>query len=93
MGTNCAYFTREMVTGDFQRRPNTSRIALVNGKLFGDRACFDIVEDDLDMRWCVAVRSKTLTGIWSRGPEGGPLLGGLGAGVRLFKITGRKVAE
>lgn len=50
------------VTGEFRHRSNTSGVALVNGKRFGDRACFDIVEDGEDMRWCVAVHGKRLTG-------------------------------
>lgn len=41
------------VTGEFQRRGPSSDIAhlVMNGKLFGDRVCFDIVADDDDMRW------------------------------------------
>lgn len=83
------------VTGAFQRRgPNSGpgRSAM-NGKVFGDRACFDILADEVDMRWCVVVRGDRLTGVWSLGPEGGPLLGGLGPGARLFKISGRKIAR
>jgi hypothetical protein len=81
------------VTGEFQRRGSNSSPSLrvTNGKLFGDRACFDLVADDRDMRWCVVVHGNKLTGAWSLGPEGGRFLGGAGPGARLFKISGRKV--
>jgi hypothetical protein len=80
------------VTGEFQRRGSKSGASrtLMNGKLSGGRACFDILADDDDMRWCVIVRGNRLTGVWDRGPEGGPLLG---PGARLFKISGSKVAR
>jgi len=41
------------------------------------------------MRWRVVVHGNRLTGVWDRGPEGGPPLEGLGPGARLFKINGR----
>jgi predicted nuclease of predicted toxin-antitoxin system len=83
------------VTGEFQRRGSKSGASrtLMNGKLSGGRACFDILADDDDMRWCVIVRGNNLTGAWSLGPEGGPLLRGAGPGARLFRISGSKVAR
>jgi hypothetical protein len=65
--------------------------SIMNGKIFGDRACFDVVNEYGDMRWCVMVSGDRLSGAWSSGPEGGPLLGGAGVGVRFFRIGGRKV--
>lgn len=62
-------------------------LPVTNGRMFGSRACFDIVTRDDDMRWCVAVRRNKLIGTWTTGPAGGPLLNGMGAGVRLFRIS------
>jgi hypothetical protein len=64
---------------------------MANGKLFGARAYFDVDTDGEDMRWCVLVRGNRFTGSWSSGPEGGPVLGGAGAGARFYKITGQRV--
>ena len=94
-----------IVTGEFARRTpvpsgavegpavEDPRLSILNGKIFGDRACFDVVNEYGDMRWCVIVRGNKLSGTWSGGPEGGPILGGAGAGVRFYEISGRKVAR
>lgn len=94
-----------IVTGEFTgRTPVTSgaalglpregsRLLILNGKIFDDRACFDVVNEYGDMRWCVTVRGNKLSGTWSGGPEGGPILGGAGAGARFYEISGRKVAR
>ncbi len=81
-----------LITGDFQvLRPSPGRVQpVMDGKRFGDRACFDLTAGGDDMRWCVLVSGKKLTGAWSRGPEGGPMLRGAGAGARLFKIAAHK---
>jgi hypothetical protein len=42
------------------------------------------------MRWCVQASGGRLTGSWSAGPEGGPMLGGAGTGARFFVINGSK---
>jgi len=78
------------VTGEFRQlgRARSFEEPIRNGRLFGDRACFDVVTEDDDMRWCISVRCPRLEGTWSRGPEGGPLLGGGGVGARLFKVGG-----
>ena len=93
------------VTGEFTRRisdlgnqaqtpsPQGRRRSILNGKTFGDRACFDVVNEYDDMRWCVTVSGDRLSGTWSGGPEGGPILGGAGTGARFYKISGRKVAR
>ncbi len=52
--------------------------------------CFDVIEGEEDMRWCVRSTGSTMSGVWSGGPQGGPILGGLGVGVRLFQIDARK---
>jgi len=81
------------ITGEFRGGAHDAAAEaypLKNGKIFGNRACFDIVIGSEDMRWCVLVRGNRLRGTWSEGPEGGPLLGGAGAGARLFGITGSK---
>lgn len=82
-----------VVTGEFHEvgvsKPTARSIK--NGKRFDDRACFDIViEPDDDMRWCVQVKGRDLTGSWSAGPEGGPMLGGAGTGARFFQVTGSR---
>lgn len=80
------------ISGDFSTQDETRKIQPVkNGKRFGNRACFDIVLDSDDMRWCVEARGNRLSGTWSEGPQGGPLLNGAGAGARLFKITAARV--
>jgi hypothetical protein len=57
-----------------------------------DRYCFDLrTADGEDLRWCIRVGGNTLTGLWDRGPEGGPAQGGLGTGARLFKIEAKRV--
>lgn len=83
------------VRGEFQRRGTNSGPdrPVTNGKMFGDRACFDVVNEYDDMRWCVVVHGNKLSGSWSGGPEGGPIFGGAGAGVRSYDIDGRKVAR
>jgi len=63
------------------------RHPIKNGGRFGERACFDIIDDGKDMRWCVSVRRGRLIGIWNRGPEGGPMVDGMGIGVRIFSIV------
>ena len=55
------------------------------------QACFDVIAEGTDMRWCVVASGNRLAGSWSTGPEGGPLLDGAGAGIRLFKVSGRRV--
>ncbi len=100
------YERRGIVTGEFSRRvaaspsgtpqslrPEISPLSILNGKIFDERACFDVVNEYGDMRWCVIVRDNKLTGTWSGGPEGGPVLGGAGAGVRFYEISGRKIAR
>jgi len=86
---------RGIVTGEFQRRGtnSSSNRPLASGKLFGDRACFDVVNEYGDMRWCVTVSGDRLSGAWTRGPQGGRILGGAGFGVRSFDIDARKVAQ
>jgi hypothetical protein len=81
------------VTGEFERRGTNVGPAqrLMYGKLFGDRACFDVITEETDMRWCLVARGNRLTGTWSNGPEGGPLLDGAGVGARLFKIAAQRV--
>lgn len=80
------------VTGEFvqRRRDGSAPVTIINGKRFGDRACFDVVTDR-DMRWCVWLSGDELAGSWSAGPEGGPMTGGGGAGARLFKISAKRV--
>jgi hypothetical protein len=75
----------EFLTGDLS-------LPIRNGKLFGTRACFDVVTGDGDMRWCVEVKGDRLEGTWSGGPQGGPMLGGAGAGARTFPVSGKRVA-
>jgi hypothetical protein len=81
------------LTGEFRRLGGQSaaRILIRNGKMFGDRGCFDLIDSAQDMRWCLTVGQNELSGIWSRGPEGGPLLDGLGIGTRLFGIKAERV--
>ena len=83
------------VTGEFQRLgANTSPDRHVtNGKIFGERACFDVVDEYSEMRWCITASGDRFSGTWTKGPEGGPILGGAGFGVRAFDISGRKVAR
>jgi len=80
------------VTGEFRKLgPVPDRtLRIENGKMFGTRACFDIILDEEDSRWCVEARRDRLIGSWARGPEGGPLLDGAGTGARLFGITGSR---
>jgi hypothetical protein len=84
---------RGIVTGEFQGADvnGKSSYPVENGRRFGKRACFDVILESGDMRWCVEVNGRNLTGSWSAGPEGGPLLGGAGAGARVFGIKGSKV--
>ena len=46
------------VTGEFERRGgNVGPVQrLMHGKLFGHRACFDVIADETDMRWGVVIR-------------------------------------
>jgi hypothetical protein len=77
------------VTGTFQdltARPVLPK-PIKNGKRFGERACFDVIDSTGDMRWCVFIRQGRLIGVWSEGPEGGPLLDGMGVGARMFAIS------
>lgn len=69
---------------------SSARQSIQNGKMFGQRVCFDVFDQGEDLRWCVSVRQNRLQGVWSRGPEGGPLLGGMGAGVRLFAVSAER---
>jgi hypothetical protein len=83
------------VTGEFQRRGTNSGPdrPVTNGKIFGDRACFDVVNEYGDMLWCIVVHGNKLSGTWTKGPEGGPILGGAGFGVRSFEISGHKISR
>lgn len=65
--------------------------SISNEGWFGDRFCFDALDDDNDMRWCVAADRNRLSGVWSLGPKGGRLLDGMGAGARLFAIRGTRL--
>jgi hypothetical protein len=40
------------------------------------------------MRFCLTFGGPHLEGAWNRGPQGGPMLGGTGTGVRIFAVTG-----
>jgi len=81
-----------IIVGQFRLAHEKGKLQpLKNGKRFGSRACFDVELDSDDMRWCVQVKGDQLTGAWSKGPQGGPLLNGAGAGARLFKIAGSRV--
>jgi hypothetical protein len=84
--------SRGAVTGEFRRLGPSPSMAqtIKNGKLFGDRVCFDVIAENSDMRWCISVRATRLEGTWSSGPEGGPLLGGGGVGARLFSVIGAR---
>jgi hypothetical protein len=81
------------ISGEFHQTDSTLPTqSLRNAKRFDDRACFDVTLDDgTDMRWCVSLRHGDLVGMWSKGPEGGPALGGLGVGARLFEIKAKRV--
>src|SRR5580658_985750 len=54
-------------TGHFEKvGSRLGRQEIQNGKRFGDRACFDVSDDDgADMRWCVTVQRDSLQGVWS----------------------------
>lgn len=65
-------------------------LPIKNGRRFGDRACFDVITENGDMRWCVSARGDRLEGAWSSGPQGGSSLRGAGAGARLFAISGTR---
>ena len=70
------------ITGEFREKGKKadSLLSQERERNSGNRACFDILLDSEDMRWCVQVRRNQLIGAWSKGPEGGPLLGGAGPG-------------
>ena len=78
------------IYGSFQRRGSGQGpiLPIKNGRRFGDRACFDVITESGDMRWCVSARGSRLEGTWSSGPQGGALLDGAGLGIRLFAISG-----
>ncbi|GEM_PF-4127539 len=83
------------ITGEFRQTdaPGPSQRVKHAGR-FGDRACFDVMSSDgenEDMRFCVVLQSGNLTGIWSGGPQGGPILGGMGPGARLFEVRAKRV--
>lgn len=67
--------------------------AIMNAGRFGKRFCFDVFDDGVDMRWCVEAKHDRLEGVWSKGPKGGPLLGGMGPGPRLFAIRGHRMRQ
>src|SRR4051812_2266816 len=58
------------ITGRFRQR-NGAWQQVQHSNRFGNRACFDVRDaDGVDMRWCIRVRGRRLTGLWSAGPEG-----------------------
>jgi hypothetical protein len=64
-----------------------------NGKRIDDRFCFDVFIGGEDGRWCVRAHGSDLEGSWNRGPEGGPMMGGLGSAARLFQIRAKRVVK
>jgi len=77
------------ISGRF-RQAGGSWQPLQHANRFGDRACFGVHDAaGADMRWCIRIQGRRLTGTWSLGPQGGALSDGVGVGVRLFKISGR----
>jgi hypothetical protein len=85
--------SRDKVSGWFTNldQDAKARRPIQHGRMFGQRACFDVIDQDSHMRWCISLRHDRLQGVWSRGPEGGPLLDGMGAGGRLFAVTAGRV--
>ena len=81
--------TKEMVRSpaSFGKRVRKRILLSQERKEICNRACFDILLDSEDMRWCVQVRRNQLIGAWSKGPEGGPLLGGAGPGSASSKLA------
>lgn len=80
------------IVGDFRNldEGKPTRHPISSGGRFGDHVCFDVVIAPEDMRWCVQASGNNLTGSWSAGPKGGPMLGGAGTGARFFRISGSK---
>jgi hypothetical protein len=85
----------KIVTGEFKNlnAETATLLKIKNGKMFVNRACFDIVDSDGDRRWCVSVHNEKLVGVSNKGPEGGPLLDGMGVGARLFAIEAERVHQ
>lgn len=65
---------------DGSEKPITRRRIVDVGR-FGDRLCFDVRDVGVDMRWCVSINKNHMYGSWSLGPQGGPLLNGMGSGL------------
>jgi hypothetical protein len=84
-----------VISGNFVQIEDGKRlsVALKHGRRFHDRACFDIEQPDLDMRWCISVNGTALQGVWSLGPQAGPDLDGMGFGARFFRICGERVSH
>jgi hypothetical protein len=81
------------ITGTFtnlgESPPKSQQIR--DGGRFGKDFCFSVVISGEPCRWCIRANKTILDGVWNRGPEGGPMLGGLGVGARLFRIRANKV--